>query len=173
MTFKSVRNAALLLLLGTLALPAFSQGRHHMRHDHHPRRTAPQAVEWQRKRGWEQMGAWQEHERWEAHRAAHWEAEHRSWEQRGGYGGYYIPRGHFRRFFGEDHWFRIRSRPVIYMGYPRFAYRDYSFIMVDPYPESWDETWYASDDVYVDYVDGYYLYNRRHPGVAVAITVIR
>ena len=30
----------------------------------------------------------------------------------------------------------------------------------------------SRDDVYVDYENGYYLYNRRDPGVALAITVV-
>ncbi len=32
--------------------------------------------------------------------------------------------------------------------------------------------WYDSDDVYIDYDDGYYLYNRRYPQIRLAITVI-
>jgi hypothetical protein len=44
--------------------------------------------------------------------------------------------------------------------------------MVDPYPGYWGADWYDTDDVYVDYVDnGYYLYNRRYPGVGVAISI--
>ena len=42
----------------------------------------------------------------------------------------------------------------------------------DPYPESWSENWYDSDDVYVDYDDGYYLYNRRQPRVRLAISIV-
>lgn len=62
----------------------------------------------------------------------------------------------------------------MYMGYPRFAYGGYSFMLVDPWPEYWGESWYATDDVYVDYDDsdnGYYLYDRRYPSVRLAITV--
>jgi hypothetical protein len=59
----------------------------------------------------------------------------------------------------------------IYMGYPRFSYSGLAFMLVDPWPESWAENWYATDDVYIDYDDGYYLYNRRHPGVRLAIAV--
>jgi hypothetical protein len=58
------------------------------------------------------------------------------------------------------------------MGYPRFTYQGYSFLMVDPWPEYWPENWYQTDDVYVDYDDGYYLYNRRNPGFRLAITLI-
>lgn len=87
--------------------------------------------------------------------------------------GYYIPERHFRLYFGSQHYFRIRTRPIIVMGYPRFSYRGYWFMLVDPWPEYWPATWYASDDVYIDYYDdGYYLFNRRHPGVGIAITVV-
>jgi hypothetical protein len=43
---------------------------------------------------------------------------------------------------------------------------------MDPWPETWAPTWYDSDDVYVDYTgDGYYLYNRMHPGPGIAVTL--
>jgi len=59
----------------------------------------------------------------------------------------------------------------MYMGYPRFYYAGYSFLLVDPWPESWSDNWYENDDVYIDYDDGYYLYNRGYPYVRLAITV--
>jgi hypothetical protein len=43
--------------------------------------------------------------------------------------------------------------------------------MIDPWPEYWPDTWYSSDDVYIDYDDAYYLYNRRDPQVRLAITI--
>ena len=100
-----------------------------------------------------------------------WASDHRSWAQRGGYGGYYIPQASFGLYFGREPRFRMRSLPTIYMGYPRFAYGGYSFLLVDPWPEYWGENWYATDDVYIDYDDGYYLYNSRYPYVRLAITV--
>jgi hypothetical protein len=60
---------------------------------------------------------------------------------------------------------------MIYMGYPRFSYGGYSFLLVDPWPESWAENWYDTDDLYIGYDSGYYLYDRRHPGIGLAITV--
>jgi hypothetical protein len=45
-------------------------------------------------------------------------------------------------------------------------------MLVDPWPYDWAQDWYASDDVYVGYDSGYYLYNRMHPGEAVAIAVV-
>ncbi len=61
--------------------------------------------------------------------------------------------------------------PVMYMGYPRFAWNGFSFLLVDPWPGSWRENWYNSDDVYIDFNDGYYLHDRRYPGIGLAITV--
>ena len=110
---------------------------------------------------------------WQDHRAQHWQNEHRSWHERGGYRGYRIPQDRFRAHFGRQHWFRVHSAPVLVVGgYPRFRYAGFWFSVVDPWPEYWSRTWYETDDVYVDYVDdGYYMYNRRHPGVAIAINV--
>ena len=52
---------------------------------------------------------------------------------------------------------------MIYMGYPRFDYGGY-FMMVNPWPEYWNDDWYTSDNVYIDYNgDGYYLYDRGIP----------
>ncbi|HME06116.1 MAG TPA: hypothetical protein VKG25_03665 [Bryobacteraceae bacterium] len=62
--------------------------------------------------------------------------------------------------------------PSMYLGYPRFQYGGFSFLLVDPWPEDWAPDWYATDDVYIGYDDGYYLYNRIHPGEAVAITIL-
>lgn len=143
------------------------------RQQQQPHRTRQQAAAWQQQRGWlHQGGGWQEHSTWQQNRAQRWESEHRSWAQRGGYGGYYIPQARFSLYFGSQHWFRMHRRPTIYMGYPRFSYGGFSFLLVDPWPEYWAENWYDADDVYVDYDNGYYLYNRRHPGIGLAITVI-
>jgi hypothetical protein len=117
-----------------------------------------------------------EHDRreaWESHRATHWEHEHHSWHERGGYRGYRIPEARFHEHFGHGRWFRVQTAPVLVVGgYPRFRYGGFWFSVVDPWPEYWARTWYETDDVYIDYVnDGYYMYNRRHPGVAIAINV--
>ena len=110
---------------------------------------------------------------WGQHRASHWESDHRTWSQRGGYDGYRIPDERFRGYFGRDHGFRIGILPFMVVGgYPRFQYRGYWFSSVDPWPEYWGDTWYDTDDVYVDYVDnGYYLFNRRYPGPGISIRV--
>jgi hypothetical protein len=111
---------------------------------------------------------------WQQHRARSWEAEHRTWQQRGGYNGYRIPADRFRGYFGPGHGFRIYSYPVYVVGgFPRFHYGGFWFSLVDPWPEYWAHNWYQTDDVYIDYYeDGYYLYNRRHPGVRIAINVV-
>jgi hypothetical protein len=59
----------------------------------------------------------------------------------------------------------------MYQGYPRFEQSGFSFLLVDPWPEDWPENWYKSDDVYIDYDDGYYLHNRAHPQISMAITL--
>jgi hypothetical protein len=66
----------------------------------------------------------------------------------------------------------MNSRPTIYMGYPRFSYGGFQFLLLDPWPEYWGEDWYNTDDVYIDYDDGYYLYNRRSPYERLAISVV-
>ena len=109
---------------------------------------------------------------WVQDRSSNWQSDHRTWAQRGGYGGYYIPPASFSLHFGIGNWFRIRSQPIMIGGYPRFRYGGYSFLMVDPWPGDWAQDWYAADDVYVGFDNGYYLYNRADPGEAIAIAVV-
>lgn len=115
----------------------------------------------------EQRGVWQQH------RAHSWQNEHHNWHERGGYNGYHIPENHFHDYFGRDHRFRIHNLPlVIFNGYPCFQYEGYWFGLVDPWPENWSYDWFENDDVYIEYSDdGYYLYNRRHPDIGIAISV--
>jgi len=136
-------------------------------------RTQQEARIWQDRQGWRHHSAWQQHSTWQEHRARRWQSDHRAWAQRGGYGGYYIPEDRFRLSFGSQHLFLIQSCPAIFMGYPRFRYGDFWFMLVDPWPEDWAETWYATDVVYVDYFhDGYYLCNPRHPSIRIAVFVM-
>lgn len=60
----------------------------------------------------------------------------------------------------------------MYLGYPRFEYDGISFLLVDPWPETWINNWYSTDDLYIDYIDGYYLHSS-YPQVALAITVVQ
>ena len=110
---------------------------------------------------------------WRRHGSQHWESDHRTWEQRGGYRGYRIPDDRFRGYFGESHGFRIYGLPFLVVGgYPRFQYQGYWFSEIDPWPEYWGNNWYDNDEVYVAYVgNGYYLYNRRYPTVGLAINI--
>lgn len=141
--------------------------------DNGPKRSVQQSRAWQSQKGWAKNGGWKGQKSWKGHRSDNWEHDHYTWIQRGGYGGYYIPQYYYTQYYGPSHYFRMRGRPVMYMGYPRFYYRDYSYIMVDPWPSTWQENWYESEDVYIVYDDGYYLYNRSAPSVGIAISVIR
>jgi hypothetical protein len=135
-------------------------------------RSQQQARAWQQQKGWVQQGGWKGGSSWQQDRARNWATDHRTWAQRGGYGGFYIPQASFGLYFGPQHSFRIRTRPVIYMGYPRFEYGGYSFLLLDPWPEYWSDSWYDSDDLYIDYDNydqGYYLYNRRDPQIRLAV----
>jgi hypothetical protein len=137
-----------------------------------PQRSQQQAQAWQQQRGWQRGGASQGHATFQQNRAQHWSSEHRTWAQRGGYGGYYIPQDRFGLYFGSRHFFRIGILPAMYLGYPRFSYGGFSFLLLDPYPENWAPNWYATDDVYIDYSDGYYLYDRNYPGVGLAVSIV-
>jgi hypothetical protein len=137
-----------------------------------PQRSPQQAQAWQQKAGWRQQGAWQGGANFQAARASNWSAEHRSWAQRGGYGGYFIPQASFGLYFGDGHPFRIGVQPFIVDGYPRFQYGGYTFVMVDPWPADWAPDWYQTDQLYVAYDNGYYLFDEQHPGEAVAIAVV-
>ena len=106
-------------------------------------------------------------------RAKSWDHDHHTWAQRGGYNGYRIPDDRFRTYWGRDHYFRIYSLPMVFVGgYPRFRYDGYWVTFVDPWPEMWPATWYETDDVYLDYTDdGYYLYDRTRPGPGIAVII--
>lgn len=110
---------------------------------------------------------------WQAHRATSWQSQHRTWQQRGGYNGYRIPDDRFRASFGEAHRFRIDNFPVVVVdSSPRFQINGFWFSLVDPWPETWADNWYDTDDVYIEYFDGgYYLDNSRYPGTRLAINV--
>jgi hypothetical protein len=139
-----------------------------------PQRPEQQARSWQQQKGWaKQGGGSQGHATFAQDRSPNWSSDHRSWAQRGGYGGYYIPQATFSVSFGSQHFFRLGGLPSMYMGYPRFSDGGFSFLIVDPWPGDWPQNWYSSDDVYVDYNDdGYYLYNRRYPQERLAITIV-
>jgi len=75
---------------------------------------------------------------------------------------------HFRSHFGHDHHFAIRHVALV-GGRPHFAYGGYNFEIVDAWPHGWS----YNDNCYIDFVDGgYFLFNVRHPGVRIAVTVL-
>ncbi len=135
-----------------------------------PQRTQQQAQTWQQQKGWTGGGASQGHATFAQDRSQNWSSEHRTWAQRGGYGGYYIPQDRFGLYFGSNHFFRM-GLPVMDQGFPRFQYGGFSFLLLDPYPANWAATWYNSDDFYIVYDNGYYLYDRNYPQVGLAIMV--
>lgn len=151
--------------------PRANQNRPERPQNHHQPANRPEHVREADRHEHEQHSA--HREAWQGHRAQHWEHEHHSWHERGGYRGYRIPEARVHEHFGRGHWFRVSRYPVVVVGgYPRFHYEGFWFSLVDPWPEYWATNWYETDDVYVDYVnDGYYMYNRRHPGVAIAVNV--
>jgi hypothetical protein len=109
---------------------------------------------------------------WQGHRSENWQSDHRTWQQRGGYNGYRIPANHYNGHFGSSHEFVIFSQPYMVIGFPRFQYGGYWFSLVDPWPDTWASNWYETDDIYVSYTDnGYYMYDRRYPGVGIAVSV--
>jgi hypothetical protein len=92
----------------------------------------------------------------EKHEARH-EQEHRR-----------IADEHFRQHFGREHHFAVK-RVTVVEGRPRFEYGGYRFEIAQPWPAGWAYT----DDCYIDFVDGeYYMFNLRHAGVRVAVTVL-
>ena len=137
-----------------------------------PQRSTQEAQSWQQKSGWRSQGAWQGQATFQQSRSSHWASDHRTWAQRGGYGGYFIPQASFGLYFGVGHRFRIGRQPIVVGGYPQFQYGGYTFALVDPWPADWAENWYDNDELYIAYDNGYYLYDQAHPGEAVAIAVL-
>jgi len=73
-------------------------------------------------------------------------------------------------YFGPEHTFRLGTLPYrMVSNEPRFQYNGYWMTVVDPWPESWPENWYSSDDVYIRYDNGYYLYNTKYPDVGLSL----
>src|SRR5262245_33910827 len=107
---------------------------------------------------------------WVNYRAKSWDAEHKTWVQRGGYSGYRFPDDQATMYFGPEHTFRLGTLPYRMVGNePRFQYNGYWMTVVDPWPEKWPENWYTSDDVYIRYDNGYYLYNTKYPDVGMTL----
>lgn len=110
---------------------------------------------------------------WPRYQSRDWGSQHRTWIQRGGYGGYRIPMSRFNVYFGRRHRFHLSNFNVRVVGsYPEFYADGYWFTMLDPIPYYWGEDWYYNDYVTVVYVDGgYYLLDEAYPDDLVAIDV--
>jgi hypothetical protein len=79
----------------------------------------------------------------------------------------HIPDNRFRSEFGRGHEFHV-DHPIMIGGHLGFRYAGVSFGFVEPMPVDWMDT----DPVYVDYTAGsYFLCNRVHPGVRVAVNI--
>jgi hypothetical protein len=157
-----IMTVALMSFLLGSAAPALAQ--HNQHEQSGPRQNRSQRAQQQQR---------VRHEAWQEHRAVSWDSEHRTWEQRGGYHGYRVSDTRYRRSFGPEHGFRVNRLPFrVVGGQPRFRYSGYWFSVVDPWPEYWHNDWYSNDEVYVRYVDnGYYLYDRSHPDVGIALRI--
>jgi hypothetical protein len=196
----AIGTAALVMSLGTV-VPAFAQheqkeekqaqqhqehaqqqnhNKHQQQqqaeqHDQNKQQHQQQAQQHNNKQQREYHSEEQQHAQqaaWHEHRSHNWHSDHRNWEQRGGYNGYRIPEDHYHGYFGPRHAFVIYNQPYMVVGgFPRFQYGGYWFSVVDPWPNTWSNNWYQTDDVYVVYANnGYYMYNRRHPNVGIAIS---
>jgi hypothetical protein len=87
-------------------------------------------------------------------------------ENRGGHDHGRISNAHYESRFGREHSFHVSHGDY---NHRRFRYGGYAFGFIDPWPMDWG----YSDDVYVEYTDdGYYMYDRFHPGVRIAINIL-
>jgi len=114
-----------------------------------------------------------EEQRHEAHEERRAEERHVAHEERGAHEERRvelrrISDEHFHAHFGREHYFAV-GRMTVVAGHPHFAYGGYRFEIGQPWPARWAYT----DHCYIDFVEGqYFLFNARHPGVRVAVTVV-
>ena len=79
-----------------------------------------------------------------------WDSDHRTWGQRGGYGGYYIPQASFSLSFRESPLVPDAQPSRDVHGVSALLLRRLSFMLVDPWPGYWAANWYDTDDLYID-----------------------
>jgi hypothetical protein len=90
----------------------------------------------------------------------------RARENQGGHAHGRISSARYESRFGREHSFHVNRGDY---DHRRFRYGGYAFGFVDPWPMGWG----YSDDVYVEYTDdGYFMYNRFHPGVRISINIL-
>jgi hypothetical protein len=107
---------------------------------------------------------------WMKTRAKTWDTEHRTWVQRGGYVGFRVPDDKIfpvfrsRACFPYQHVALSRNPGTTVLPVQRVLDAGRGSVA-----ESWADNWYDTDDVYVRYDNGYYLYNQRYPGVGLSL----
>jgi|SRR6185437_4673676 len=85
----------------------------------------------------------------------------------------HIPDPQFKANFGKPHSFtvnRVITTTTIVPNQTQFVFAGYTFIFLDPWPAEWLFT----DECYIDFVeDEYFLFDAFHPGIRVALFVVR
>ena len=186
---RIVSAAVMFLLLGT-TIPAFAQkgkegegggggkgqqAQHQQQPQHaqqaqrqqQPQQHAQQAQRSQRVQPAQQRGGQQRQSA--AYNRGNGNKGNNGFHGNGNNGNHYgrISDDRYRANFGRGHSFRM-GRPRFVSGYNRFQYSGYWF----GYNEPWPSGWGYDDDVYVEYIGGgYYMYNRRHPGIHITLSL--
>ena len=158
---RVITTAFLLLLLGTTAFAYAKEG---------PKETGKgrQKVQQRGKQQGQRVQAQRSQPAQQGQRVAN-NRGNNGFHGNGNNGNHYgrIPDDRYRANFGRGHSFRM-IRPRMINGYQRFQYSGYSF----GYNEPWPSGWGYNDDVYVEYIGGgYYLFNRRHPGIHITLNL--
>jgi len=79
-----------------------------------------------------------------------------------------ISDANYHEHFGRDHSFHM-MRPQFIGGYNRFQCGGYWF----GFNVGWPYGWSYNDDVYVEYIDGgYFMYDLRHPGIHLRLSLM-
>jgi hypothetical protein len=174
---KVISTAVLFLLLGT-TLPAFAQkgeeekggreGKGQQTQRQQQPEHAQQAQRQQAPHTQQPQRTQQAQHQQQPQRTQHGQGQQRAVASNRG-GGQYgrISNASYGSHFGHDHSFRMR-RPTLIGGYNRFQYGGYWF----GYNQGWPADWNYDDDMYVEYVGGYYyMYDLRHPGIHVTLNI--
>lgn len=78
-----------------------------------------------------------------------------------------ISNANYSAHFGHGHSFHM-GRPQMINGYNRFQYGGYWF----GYNQAWPAGWDYNDDCYVAFEGGaYYMYDVRHPGIHITLSI--
>ena len=177
---RVISTAVLLLLLGA-AIPAFAQkgeeekGRgggkaqpaQHQAQSQHAQKAQPQQHAQKAQPHRAQQARHRQPQRAQQARQSGRQQGRPVASNRGG--GHYgrISDTSYRAHFGQGHSFHM-IRPRMIGGYNRFQYGGYWF----GFNVGWPVGWSYDDTVYVVYEGGaYYLYNLRHPGIHITLSI--